>query len=254
MIKRTMSATFLNAVANHPEVRPFLGGMENPVLDLSPLVEDPRCICLEVSGAGGWVLQPILAGVYELHTIFLPEARGRAYFEQARQAVRMVFCKTDCLEIVTKCPDDNGPARMAAKLMGFRQRFRREDAWSPGVGISYQVFSLDDWFVRDEQCKLAGAAFHDALEAAKIATGSTLAIHPEDEAHDRAVGAACLMIKAGQIEKGVAFYCRWAAFAGYAPIFHLGNGLIDVQDAIVQESNGEMQVLLCRMGGDIASE
>lgn len=246
MIKRTMNATFLNEVANHPEVRPFLGAPENPILDLSPLVEDPRCICLEVPGEGGWVLQPIMSGVYELHTLFLPEARGKAYFKNAKEAVRRIFTETDCLEIVTKCPDDNGGARMAARIMGFRERFRREDAWAPGVGVSYQVFSLDDWFIRDEACRKAGHEFHEALEAAKIAAGSTLPVHAEDVAHDHAVGAACLMIKAGQVAKGVAFYCRWAIFAGYATIVQISETLIDVQDAIIEVRDGHMEVLSCQ--------
>lgn len=247
MIHRTMSTSFLNEVANHPEVRPYLGGVENPVLDLSPLVEDPRCICLEVPGAGGWILQPVLPGVYELHTLFLPEARGRSYFEQAREAIRRVFSETDCLEIVTKCPDDNGGARLAAQLIGFRERFRREDAWAPGVGISYRTFSLDDWFVRDTECKKAGEAFHDALEGAKIAAGSTLPIHPEDVAHDQAVGAACLMIGAGQVAKGVAFYNRWAILAGYATITQISDTLIDVRDAIIEVRGGKMEVLKCQL-------
>lgn len=245
MIKRTMSATFLNEVANHPEVRPFLGAPENPVLDLSPLVENPRCVCLEVPGAGGWVLQPILPAVYELHTLFLPEARGRSYFKLARDAMRMVFAETDCLEIVTKCPDDNGGARMAASIMGFRERFRREDAWAPGVGISYQVFSVDDWFIRDAACAEAGHAFHEALEAAKTASGSALPVHPDDGAHDRAVGACCLMIKGGQASKGVAFYNRWSIFAGYATIGQISETLFDVQDAIVEVRGGQMEVLKC---------
>lgn len=248
MIKRTMSATFLNEVANHPDVRPFLGAPENPVLDLTALVQDPRCICLEVPGAGGWVLQPILPAVYELHTLFLPKARGRAYFAQAREAIRYMFSETDCLEIVTKCPDDNGGARMAASLMGFRERFRRENAWSPGVGISYQVFSVDDWFVRDDACETAGQAFHEALEAAKIAAGSTLPVHPDDTAHDRAVGACCLMVKGGQAAKGIAFLNRWSIFAGYATIAAISESLIDVQDAIIEVRGGQMEVLLCRSG------
>lgn len=248
MIKRTMNAVFLNEVANHPEVRPFLGAPENPVLDLSPLVEDPRCICLEVTGAGGWILQPIMPTVYELHTLFLPEARGRTYFRLARQAVRMVFAETDCLEIVTKCPDDNGGARMAAELMGFRERFRREDAWAPGIGISYRVFSIDDWFVRDDECLASGHEFHKALEAAKIAAGSTLPIHPDDNAHDRAVGACCLMVKGGQMAKGIAFLNRWSIFAGYATITQISDTLIDVQDAIVEVKGGRMEVLKCQLG------
>lgn len=255
MIRRTMDATFLNEVANHPAVRPFLG--EEGSLNLSSLAENPDWICLEVPGAGGWVLQPLMPGVYELHTLFLPEARGKAYFQAAREALRMVFSETDCLEILTKCPDDNGGARMAARLMGFRERFRREDAWAPGVGISYQALTIDDWYIRDPECKTLGVTFHDALEAAKLKVGATSPIHPEDDAHDQAVGACCLMIRGGQIAKGVAFLNRWSIFAGYATITQLSNTLIDIQDAIIEVRSGQMEVLLCRsvqLQGQRASE
>jgi hypothetical protein len=244
MIKRTMDATFLNKVANHPEVRPWLGG--DGVLNLEGLAADPANILLETDG-GGWVLHAIMPSVYELHTMFLPEGRGRAYFAAAREALRWMFSRTDALEIVTKCPDDNGPARMAASVIGFRERFRREDAWAPGVGISYQVFSVDDWFVRDKECLTAGRAFHEALEAAKVAAGSTLPVHPEDEAHDRAVGACALMIQGGYLAKGVSFYNRWSIFAGYATIEALSPTLVDVRDAIVEVRDGQMGVLKCRL-------
>jgi len=248
MIYRTMNAAFLNEVANHDDVRPFLGGGAEP-LDLGPLLSNPAVVALEVMGDGGWLLQPSLPGVYELHTLFMPHARGKSYFAAAREAMRWMFTNTDCLEIITKCPDDNPGARMAASVMGFRERFRREACWppeAPAVGVSYRVFSIDDWFTRDKVALLEGRKFHAALEAAKIEAGSALVVHPEDEAHDRAVGAAALMVKAGQLAKAVGFYSRWATFAGYATIEAVGHNLIDVRDAIVEVSGGEMRVLLVR--------
>lgn len=245
MIVRTSDATFLNELANHPEIRPFVGGGLEP-LDLTAVCQNPANIILVVDGAGAWVLQMLMPGVYELHTMFLPEARGRPYFVAAKQALAYVFGQTDALEIVTKCPDDNDGARMAAATMGFRERFRREGAWQTGAGISYRVFSIDDWFVRDRTCLVEGRAFHSALEAAKEAQGCTLATHPDDEAHDRAVGAACLMIKGGRTDKAIGFYNRWAIFAGYATIFALSPTVIDVRDAIVEVRGGEIGGFLCR--------
>lgn len=247
MIYRTMNAAFLNEVANHEDVRPFLGG--DGELDLGPMLANPANVALEVMGDGGWLLQPTLPGVYELHTLFMPHARGKGYFAAAREAIRWMFTNTDCLEITTKCPDDNPGARMAASVMGFRERFRRETAWppeAPAVGVSYRVFSIDDWYVRDKACLLEGRKFHAALEAAKIEAGSALPVHPEDEAHDRAVGAAALTVMAGQPAKAVGLYNRWASFAGYATIEAVGHNLIDVRDAIVEVSGGEMRVLLVR--------
>ncbi len=240
MIRRTFDASFMNEVANHPDVRPWIGG-EGPA-DLTAIIENPANVCLvaERNGAqmGGWVFRPILPSSYEVHTLFLPQHRGAAFYAAAREGFRYMFAETDALEILTKCPDDNPGARMASSQLGFRERFHREDAWSHGVGISFRVFSVDDWFVRDPECLRQGRAFHEALEAAKAAADSTLAVHPEDATHDRAVGAAALMILAGQTGKGVGFYSRWAIFAGYATI--------DVRDALVEIRDGRMGVLKCR--------
>jgi len=245
MIRRTMDAGLVNRLANDPSIRPYIGGGDG-TLDLSELVGNPANYVIEGEG-GAWVLQPILEGVYELHTLFLPEGRGKSYMVGAREALRMMFTETDCWEIVTKCPDDNPGARMAATLIGFRERFRRENAWAPDVGISYQVFGVDDWFVRDKECLREGVTFHEVLEAAKPVEGSELPEHPEDQMHDRAAGAAALMIHGGHPDKGVAFYNRWAIFAGYPPIAQVAPYVFDIGEGVIVEfRRGEMAVLRTR--------
>lgn len=245
MIRRTMDATLFNEVANDPHVRPFIGGGDAP-LDMTGPVANPDNYALEAKGGGFW-LHPLLPGLYELHTLFLPRYRGKAMFAAAVEMFRFMFTQTPCLEIVTKCPDDNGGARWAAGKVGFRERFRRDDAWVPGVGVSYRVFSADDWFIRDPECLAAGRAFHEVLEAAKLEKhGEGYAHHAEDPTHDRAVGAACLMAQAGNPEKGAAFLNRWSVFAGYATIASLGGGVFDIGDAIVRVQGGQTEVLFCR--------
>ena len=245
MIRRTMDATFLNSVANHPDTRPWLGGAPEMAVDLTLLAQNPDNVFLEALG-GGWWLQKLEPGTYELHSLFMPEGRGKSFFTGMKELFRYMFTRTDAVEILTKCPDNNGGARAAAGIVGFKERFRREDAWSPGVGISYRAFTVDDWMVRDKVALEAGRAFHAALEWAKSNAGSAIPSHPDDEANDRAAGAAWLMIDAGQTAKGVAIYNRWAVFAGYATILGVGPGIVDIRDAIVQVEGGETKVLLCR--------
>ena len=87
---RTLNAAFLNAVANHPDVRPWLGGEGE--LDLSPLVSDDRNISL-INGFGGFVFRNAdgFGFVRELHSMFLPDGWGRAVADAAREAVEYVF-------------------------------------------------------------------------------------------------------------------------------------------------------------------
>ncbi len=178
--------------------------------------------------------------------MFLKEGRGRPFYAAAREMFRFMFTKTECLELLTRCPDDNPGARMAAAQVGFKERFRREDAWAPGVGVSYQAFTIDQWFTRDPEALKAGKAFHDALQAAKDAAGVNVPQHPDDEAHDRAAGAAWLIVNAGQTMKGVGFYNRFATVAGYQPITAVGHQTVDIAEAVVEIRDGATHVLTLR--------
>jgi hypothetical protein len=254
MLKRTLDAAHLNAVANHPAVRPWIGG-EGP-LDLTAVIADPRNIALE-GEPGGWVFARHEPGTYEVHTLWRPEGRGSGQLRAFREALRYLFTATDAREIVTRIPVDNEGAMYGASLSGFRQRFRRERAFrqSRGEGgagepvdVSYQALTIDDWAARDAEALNAGEVFHAQLQAAKARGDGAWPEHPEDLAHDRAAGAACLIIAAGNLGKGIWFYNRWAALAGYPPIRLVAEAppLIDVgMGVIVTVNRGEMEVVKC---------
>lgn len=241
---RTLDPAFLNEVANHPEVRPALGGGDGP-LDLSPVVTDPQNFALQYAH-GGFLLQPLEPGSYELHTLFTPEQRGARFFAAAWDMLRYMFTSTDCLEIVTKCPDDNPGARMAALKVGFRERFHREDAWKPGVGISYQALSIDGWAARDQGALERGRRFHAELDAARRKKGAKSEAHKDDVAHDYAAGAACLMMECDRAQKAVGFYNRWTRVAGYQTIEMIAPNVVDIRDAVLGLQQGQVGVLLVR--------
>jgi hypothetical protein len=249
VIRRTLDGTYLTQVANHQTVRPSIGFLEAGELDFRAFAADPANYVIEADH-GGWLLEAKGPGVYEIHSLFLPEGRGKSVFVNARLMLRWMFTRTDAVEIWTRCPDDNPAARMLALKNGFREVFRREAVWNTGTefecGVSYQSLTIDGWAQRDAEALKAGRAFHDALEAAKKAAGSELPIHPDDEAHDRAAGAAWLMVNEGQTLKGAQFYSRWATFAGYVPIQAVGHQTVDIADGVVEVSGGETRVLLLR--------
>lgn len=242
MIRRTLDPAFLNAVANHPEVFPWLGASGDEI-DIAPLVENPQNIAISAQH-GGWILVRLEPGVYELHTMFLPEGRGKAYLSASKEAMRYLFACTDATEILTKCPDNNGAARMAAATAGFKERFRRDGAWIDGSGVSYQGLTIEDWRERDSEVLKAGQWFHERLDALIDHEP-----HPEDTAHNRAVGAAVLMARAGALSKGVAFYNRWARFAGYIEAQQISASAVDFGEAVVELINNDMSVLVHRQRG-----
>lgn len=248
-LKRSLDPAPFNEIANHPEVRPWLGGADGP-LDLSAVVCNPSNVCF-LSEVGGFIAHKLMDARYEVHSLFLPEGRGGLAIECAREGLAFMFCATDCTELVTKCPDGNGAALGLARLSGFQEQFRRERAWASGadrVGVSYQALSLQRWIARDAECLAGGHWFHEKLTAAKGFAGSELPVHDDDDAHDRFVGASVRMVLAGNPRKAVWSYNRWAVFAGYAPISLLSEAppVIDVMDAVVAPHGDDMEVLLCR--------
>jgi len=233
---RTLDPSFLTSVANHPEVRPYLKG--NGLLDLTEIISNPSNIALQYNG-GGWVLIQVSVGVYEVHSMFLPEFRGRHVAECLTDALEYVFIHTDCHRLVTQIPDDNKQAKALGKMAGFRPWFRRSES-------DYMRIELEDWAQSSESCKVAGEGFHNLLEAAKVDAGSRLESHDDDPAHDHAVGAAVLMCQSGNGAKAVWYYNAWAVCAGYAPIklVSVNPLVIDVVDAVLE--GPEMKVILCR--------
>lgn len=248
MIRRTMDASLLNEVANGPEVRPLLGGSGQ--IDLAPVLADPRNVAL-VTDLGGYVFTQHEATVYEGHTIF-PLGSGQQAGRAIEEALRWLFTRTDCQEVVTKVSKNNRAAGLMVRQVGFERLFDRDAAWPEFDGSmapgSFFGLSIGRWAQRDREAGRLGHIFHDRLEAAKVAAGSDLPVHGDDQAHDQAVGAAALMILAGNPAKGVWSYNRWARLAGYQTIeiVSLAPLVIDVRDALVTVENGEMEVLTCR--------
>jgi len=245
ILARTMDARFLNRVANDPVVRPWLGG--EGAIDLTGALADPKNIAL-VGEFGGFVFLWDEATRYELHTLFLSEGRGAGVLPAAEEAFRFLFTATDCLEIVTKIPEGNRAADLMARRAGFTPTFAREAAWPDGSRVVYFTLTLDAWRAKDSALAEEGKAFHQLIEAAKARTGSTMPTHADDEAHDRAAGAAALMAKAGNAQKAVWLYNRWARLASYQSIEikTIAPPVIDVRDAVLTVRSGDLEVLGCR--------
>lgn len=172
MLTRAMDADFLNLVANHPAVRPWLLG-DGPA-DLAPLIADPRNVAL-VTEDGGFVFTAGRLGDFEVHTLFLPGAASPLL--AAHAAAAFIFCNTDAMRIVTKCPHGNVRARALADAIGFRLLCSVEP-WD------CLVFDIDDW-----------------------------AMGLEVEADAAAATAATMIADAGYPAKADAWLARWQALA-----------------------------------------
>jgi len=248
LLKRTMDATFLNGVANHPDVRPALGGEGQ--LDQGPLLANPENVALE-GEHGGFVAIKLAPGLYECHSMFLPEGRGKAAQAAMEEGLRYLFTQTDCGQVVTKCPETNGAAKGAARAMGFAPMFKLEKAWPVEgdlVGVEVVTLTMHKWISRDAEVEAKGKWFHQRLEELTALIGRTIPEHFEEPSHNRAVGAACLMFQAGNPGKAQAVYNLWARIAGYPQIriVSLNPVIVDMDQVVVGVKGDDMEVLLCR--------
>lgn len=249
-IHREYSAERLNTIVNHPEVRPWVGAPGMGPLDMTGLVANPNNILL-MGEAGGLFFIQDGPGRYEVHTQFMPSGRGEHALTVTRNALFWMFTQTDCEEIITKVPDGNKGALGLVRAIHGDRRFHRDNAWHgpDGItGVAFYALTIDQWAGKCTEVESSGEWFHDKLEAAKLAKGGTTEIHDHDEAHDRYVGATVEMILAGQIEKALGFYNRWARFAGYAEVAVIAANpwVFDIQDALIAVRENDFEVLLCR--------
>lgn len=246
---RTFDATRLTEIANSAEVRPLLGG--NGEIDLSPVVGDFGNFTF-VNDAGGIILTRLygddFSSTYEAHSIFRHRSPPRRVAGLMARVIDYMFLSTDCAEILTKVADNNPGAKWLAGRGNFEEKYHRGSAWAPGVGVSYMKLALDRWASLCSTALEQGQAFHVLLETAKRAEGSGLPVHSEDAAHDRAVGAAIMMMKSGNVVKGLNFYNKWASFAGYGAIRLISEQpvVVDTVDAIMGLTDGHLEVLQCR--------
>lgn len=73
----------INWFANHPEIRPHIGG--SGPLDLSAITVDPNVALF--GEHGGFCLSWTAPNTYEIHTLILPEGRGAWAFDWAARSI-----------------------------------------------------------------------------------------------------------------------------------------------------------------------
>ncbi len=236
----------INPVLNDPSVQPFvaLRGQGLP-LDLGGLLGDPRNVLLmEAEGYGGLFFHWHEPSVYEVHTQFLPKVRGRAALECTEEAIAWMFLRTDAMELHTKVPELNRPARALVQAIGGTREYSSGEF--NGQSVEHWALRFPEWLWGEAGAMLeaVGAEFHARLEVRMAAAGLNHAPHAHDPAHDRVVGATWRMIQSGGIgiDKGVALYSRWARLSEYAPMTLLSKypTIVDIADALlVVDSSGE---------------
>lgn len=231
----------LNLIVNHPDIHPWVRGLTTGELDVSSVVAQDGTVCL-LAEHGGVLFQRLQSGLYEAHSQCLPEGRGAWMVRCTAACLHWLFTHTDACEVVSKCPEGNLAAKGLARAVHLVYQFTNPQGWiADDKPIPADVYGLtiQRWMRSAPGLVERGQQFHRRLESEFARHGVAERPHPNDVNHDRYVGMACEMIFAGQPQKAVMFYNRFATMAGYAPIemvslepmaFDIGNAVVIVHD------------------------
>jgi hypothetical protein len=251
MIHRSFDASEINAILNDPSVFEAIKftGITSP-MDVSPIIDNPVNVLLMAEG-GGIIFAQMEPGIYEVHTSFLENHRGRHAIRASLAAYRWMFTHTDCMILQTKVPEFNVAAAKFCSIVGAIKEFERKGVWlteSGAVGMSYWIMKYEDWIRRTSSLMESGRMFHDRLEQEFERHSAKPEVHPDEDCHDLYVGACAETIYAGQPEKAIVLYNRWARFSGYGQISLISKSplLIDIGSAVLQVVNDNFRVIKCR--------
>lgn len=119
MIYRATDAALHNIIANHPEVKPTIFYGEGEI-DFSPLFEAEDQYVLLHDGVGAAsIFEWSAPGVWQGHSMFLPDSRGKNGINAGRAMVAWMF-DYGAEMIWGQTPLDNRPAQMFNRLLGFK--------------------------------------------------------------------------------------------------------------------------------------
>lgn len=119
-MKVSRDKEFINYVTNHPSVFPYVSFKVPGPFDMGQFLDDPKNIFL-ANDFGGFLFLWQREGVYEVHTQFLPEGRGRKALDGARWASQFMFTNTDCEELETYVADEARATILFTLRVGFEK-------------------------------------------------------------------------------------------------------------------------------------
>lgn len=120
MIVRATTADVHNLIANHPDVKPTISYTED-YADFTPLLDHPDDYVMLHDGEGAAsIFEWSAPGVWQGHSMYLPERRGKAGIRSGKLMLEYMF-DHGARMIWGQTPLDNRPAQMFNRLLGFKE-------------------------------------------------------------------------------------------------------------------------------------
>ena len=212
----------INEILNHPSVYPGATmGMDVGPLNVEPVFENVVVLMRE-DGMGHYLLDPYSPHAGEIHTCFLPEARGVGAEEAGFEAIRFCFASLAWQKIYTRVLASNKGADLYVRQAGF---VRISDT----QGIRSYVLHRDRWPQVDKSLEHAVPLALEALSS--------------EEHFRKTMGAFCLMGMKEFIGNGVAFYNEHARLHGYPRMDVVGPESVLVGGRLIHfEETGSIRV------------
>lgn len=137
MLSLSRDAAAINAVINHPAVRPFIGAPEVGALDIAPILARPENL-FPFGEYGGFALVWSAPATREVHTYILPEGRGKWARDAAREMIG-IAAEHGTNKLWTKIHPDMANVRIYATRAGMKATGEVIET----LGEPYAVYSME---------------------------------------------------------------------------------------------------------------
>jgi hypothetical protein len=114
---RTFSTKLVNAIINHPDIRPTIQGGDY-YLDSREVVEDPDNIVF-ICSYGVILFLSQGGGVYDGHIAFVKAGRGKVALQAAKRALDDLYAARAVSKVTAAVPLQLRAARLLCRLLGF---------------------------------------------------------------------------------------------------------------------------------------
>ncbi len=141
MLSRQSDASRVNEIVNDPSIYPWVCGPLTGPLDLTAPIATGKYIAL-IGEHGGFLFWQVAPGIYDAHSIVLPEGRGAWSIKAALKALRWMFSE-GAVEIMMAAPKGNLAVLSLIRVLKAKFCGTVEGGWwRDGNPVDADIYSL----------------------------------------------------------------------------------------------------------------